>query len=220
MRSKLRELANASKSLDDIPFETDSAYVDDKLDELYHGCADAVEVTEGPSQQTTTIELTKNTNTINVMLQHLSGQPLDMNEFNFTITADNGKMRWDNSIVAGHPVTYTAHHVAGGSTDVESGAGNLLSLVVAEFTTGRLVTTDSPRLTITRKADNSTVLSVPVTDYVLLMKGFDRADMDDQEYLDRQDGYNFTFFLDERDQWISTFLYINSWKLVLINKDL
>jgi hypothetical protein len=43
--------------------------------------------------------------------------------------------------------------------------------------------------------------------------------MGDQEYLDRQDEYNMTFFLDDDMHWISSFIYINSWKVVLSDVD-
>lgn len=39
--------------------------------------------------------------------------------------------------------------------------------------------------------------------------------MSDQEYLDRQDEYNMTFFLDPDDRWIDQYIYINSWHLVI-----
>ena len=41
----------------------------------------------------------------------------------------------------------------------------------------------------------------------------------DQEYLDRQDEYNMTFFLDEQNQWINSVILINSWRVVLSNVD-
>ena len=55
---------------------------------------------------------------------------------------------------------------------------------------------------------------IPVADYALLVKGHYRENMSDQEYLDRQDEYTMTFFLDE-GEWVSSFIYINSWRVVL-----
>ena len=43
--------------------------------------------------------------------------------------------------------------------------------------------------------------------------------MSDHEYLDRQDEYNMTFFLDEQNQWINSVILINSWRVVLSNVD-
>jgi hypothetical protein len=40
--------------------------------------------------------------------------------------------------------------------------------------------------------------------------------MSNQEYLDRQDEYTMTFFLDE-GEWVSSVIYINSWRVVINN---
>jgi hypothetical protein len=85
---------------------------------------------------------------------------------------------------------------------------------------GRLVKGDDVRITVVNQETGETVFSVPLIDYALLMKGYERADMDDQEYLDRQDEYNLTFFLDNNNRWISTSILINSWRLVLVDGQL
>jgi hypothetical protein len=82
------------------------------------------------------------------------------------------------------------------------------------------VVDNAPRLTVVNNETGSTVFSIPVKDYALMVKGYEKADMDDQEYLDRQDEYNMTFFLDEKDRWVSSYIYINSWKVVLQNSGL
>ena len=64
------------------------------------------------------------------------------------------------------------------------------------------------------------MLSIPLIDYALLVKGYYNRDMTDQEYLDRQDEYTMTFFLDDNDQWASSSIIINSWKVVLDNVEL
>ena len=76
------------------------------------------------------------------------------------------------------------------------------------------MTDHRPILTISNKA-GETVLSIPLIDYCLLVKGNYNRNMSDQEYLDRQDEYNMTFFLDENDRWVNSTIYINSWKVVL-----
>jgi hypothetical protein len=78
---------------------------------------------------------------------------------------------------------------------------------------------NNPILTITNDKGEK-VLSIPLIDYALLVKGHYNRNMDNQEYLDRQDEYNMTFFLDENDHWVDSFIYINSWKVVLNNADL
>jgi len=84
----------------------------------------------------------------------------------------------------------------------------------------RLVKEQDPRLTVTDREKERTVFSIPLIDYALLVKGFYNRNMDDQEYLDRQDVYDMVFFLDEGDRWLDTYIYINSWKVVLQNSDL
>ena len=76
------------------------------------------------------------------------------------------------------------------------------------------------RLTVTDIVEGRKVFSIPLIDYALLVKGYYNRSMDDQEYLDRQDEYNMTFFLDEDDRWVNSFIYINSWKVVLQDSDL
>jgi len=82
-----------------------------------------------------------------------------------------------------------------------------------------LVMENNPVLTITN-GEGEKVLSIPLIDYALLVKGFYNRDMDNQEYLDRQDEFNMTFFLDEDDRWVDSYIIINSWKVVLNNEDL
>jgi len=45
----------------------------------------------------------------------------------------------------------------------------------------------------------------------LLLTEAEGHDMTQQEYLDRQDEYNMTFFLDENMKWINTSIIINDW---------
>ena len=73
---------------------------------------------------------------------------------------------------------------------------------------------------MTNKETGKPVFSIPLIDYALLVKGFYNRDMDDQEYLDRQDVYDMVFFLDEGDRWLNAYIYINSWKVMLQNSEL
>ena len=97
--------------------------------------------------------------------------------------------------------------------------------VVAELTVNRLFVRDwtkyrRPALTIRTAADGELVASVPIIDYALLVKGEHYKQMDDQEYLDRADEYNMTFFLDANNRWTSTMIQILSWRVVVNNSNL
>lgn len=172
-----------------------------------------------------TIKLKKNTNTFRIVLQDDGGEPIDESKYNFIITDNNGWLNHDNSLRDLEQLTYHPWYTFSGNVEVNknpvdangakvapqprSGYGAAL----AELTTGRLVTENKPMLTITRKDDGVTVLSIPVIDYALLVKGFYHKDISDQEYLDRQDEYNMTFFL-HNGKWASSTIIINNWRIV------
>ena len=94
-----------------------------------------------------------------------------------------------------------------------------VNVALAELTIGRLREGQSPVLHIKSRETGEDVCRIPVADYALLVKGNYREHMSDQEYLDRQDEYTMTFFLDE-GEWVSSVIYINSWRVVLNDTDL
>jgi hypothetical protein len=73
----------------------------------------------------------------------------------------------------------------------------------------------APRLSVVNTETGETIINIPLLDYIQLVKGYENRDMSMQEYLDRQDEYNMVFFIDERDNWMQAYIYINSWKVVL-----
>ncbi|MCD8312701.1 MAG: FimB/Mfa2 family fimbrial subunit, partial [Bacteroidales bacterium] len=89
------------------------------------------------------------------------------------------------------------------------------SAAVAEFTVARLVEDHDVRLTITNAEKDEVILSIPLIDIVLMVKDFYNQDMSDQEYLDRQDEYSLVFFIDDEGRWVDSYIYINTWRVVL-----
>lgn len=200
------------------------AFSDKPLNRLYHGHFDKEHFTEDEGTHIHTVELVKDTNHINIVLQNLSGKPIDKDDFTFTITDNNGLMEWDNSLLPDENITYRPHTMSQGSAGVDTGddtqarAISQVNTCVAQFTTGRLVKGQNTTVTITNK-EGKKVLSLPVIDYALLVKGH-YGDLEDQDYLDRQDKYDMVFFLDERNEWIDAYVMINSWKVVLQDTNL
>lgn len=178
------------------------------------------------------VPLTKNTNHVRVILQHLSGEPVDVDGFTFRIEEENGWMDYDNSLLPDEKITYYAYHTASGTADMgiddypepgdtrkaSSRTVTSVSVAIADLATARLTEGRKTYLTIETKTGKTTA-RIPLTDYALLLKDGYGHDMTDQEYLDRQDEYALTFFLDESEQWIGTSIIINSWKLVIDNVD-
>lgn len=199
-----------------------TAYVDQDLKPLFHGQVKRQSFGRAATSQTITVPLVKNTNNVRVVLQHLSGETVDVENFTFTIQDENGMMNYDNNLLKDEKLTYYAWHTDQGSADMGTETGRATTSVgvaIAELTVGRLVTSNRPILNIFNK-DGEKVLSIPLIDYALLVKGNYNRQMDDQEYLDRQDEYNMTFFLDSNDRWVSSTIIINGWKVVLNDTEL
>ncbi|MCI8998630.1 MAG: FimB/Mfa2 family fimbrial subunit [Muribaculaceae bacterium] len=193
---------------------------------LFHGHLEAQVFPDDEGTYIYTVPLIKDTNDVNIVLQHLSGETVDKDDYTFTITDANGSMDWDNSLLPDETITYYAHHKYAGSAGFgdDDTAGTrapitTVSACVAEHTISRLVKGQDTRVKIHNK-DGKTVVDIPLIDYALLVKGSHNRQMDDQEFLDRQDKYDLVFFLDEKDRWVSAHIYILSWKLVIQNTSL
>ena len=86
--------------------QTDGAATVD-LHRLYHGFERIVLAEpEGGGTVTAEMSLTKNTNVVRIMLQHLDGSPVRSEDFDFTIEESNAVMNYDNAILGNDPVLY------------------------------------------------------------------------------------------------------------------
>lgn len=191
------------------------AVVDKDLNPLFHGMTSSGVLTDEPGTHTSIVPLVKNTNNIRIVLQHLSGEDVDTSKFEFSITDDNGWMASDNSLVEDETLTYHPWRVDTGKAGLGEDSTDEVAAAIAEFTVGRLMVDHRPVLTVTNKETGEKVFSIPVIDYALLVKGNYGKAMTDQEYLDRQDEYNMTFFLNDDGKWASASIIINSWRVVI-----
>ncbi len=232
----------------------DGAISDTDLHPLFHGTLDVnlPESIDG-GDFVYTMYLTKDTNVFRIVLQHLSGEDIEVEDFSFKIEDNNGWLNHDNSLLDDENVIYHAWSKYSGSAGVDAPEAQLslvrcplseentengtretengtraitnVKVAIAELTVSRLVQRDwtkhaKPMLTIRKTSDNEVVARIPIIDYALLVKGNYNREMSDQEYLDRQDEYNMTFFLDENNHWLSTTVIINSWRVVFNPSDL
>lgn len=210
------------------PWDKSGSHVRNDLKRLYHGRLETQNFPDEEGTYVYTVPLVKNTNNVHIVLQHLSGEPVDPDDFTFTISDENGLMDWDNTVLDDENLTYFAWHTKSGIAGVEvpdyTGDKNRavvqVSAAVAELTTGRLMADHSRKsyVNIYNKR-HELVVRIPLIDYLLLVKGEYNRDMSDQEYLDRQDDYSLVFFLDDGGRWMDAFIYINSWKVVLQDVD-
>ena len=192
------------------------ATVSEDLLPLYHGTM-ALKVTDAPGTYTETMSLMKDTNSVRILLHEMSGHDVDADKFIFEIRDNNGLYDWDNTLLEDEDITYSAWHQTTGSAEMEEETTRTVTEVnvaLAELTVGRMRADKSPTLYIKSRETGEELVRLPLVDYALLVKGYYRQGMSDQEYLDRQDEYTMTLFLDE-GEWLSSVIYINSWRIVL-----
>lgn len=198
------------------------ATVTDDIKGLYHGRRDNVVLINDMNRtQEIEVKLKKNTNDVNVLLQNIDGHPIGKDEFTFQIIDANGHMDWDNELLDDDTLVYSPHHVSAGegiALPQDSRATLSQPVCMAEHTVGRMIKGHDMRLVIL-DSEGDTTASVPIIDYALMVKGSHMAQMDDQEFLDRQDMFNMTFFM-VGDRWQSAQVNILSWRIVIQNSDL
>lgn len=191
------------------------------LTPLYHGLLNNADLTlDGYGTKTVTVPLTKDTNIIRVVIQNASGKAISHDDFKFAIDDDNSWLAFDNTALKEDSVTYHPWSQYDGTATSADNTTTAVSAVVAEMTVNRLLVDKSPRLKVYNMHNGKMVFNIPLIDYSLLVKGNYNKEMDSQEYLDRQDEYNFIFFVDDNLNWLSATIYVNSWRVVLHNTDM
>ena len=203
-----------------------SSYMDSDLGTLFYGYVEDADLDRLPpgSVNTVTIPLIKNTNSVRVLLQAIDNiTVIDPAEYEFIIRDRNAVMDWQDNIAEPAPLDYLAWDKRQGS--VEYSSSERLTAAIAEFTVNRLFPWTDPAektwLDIIDKTTGETVIHVPMVDYFLLVKGNYNRQLGDQEFLDRQDDYQITFFLDNRRGWsLAAGIFINGWHILLQDTDL
>lgn len=198
--------------------------VEHDLTSLFYGFLHDADLTAIPRDaKTVVVRLTKDTNVFKVVLQNLSGKDINIDDFDFSITDNNGKLDYDNSLLEDEKLIYSAWSKYSGKAGIspsDNGEQTAVSVAIAELTTNRLVQGHDMRLHVYDHQTGRSIINIPLIDYALLVKGNYNKLMGNQEYLDRQDTYDLVFFLDESRNWLSSTIYINSWRVVLSNPDM
>lgn len=202
--------------------ETGASYSNERLYRLFHGTLDvSLPTNDDGGSYDYTMRLTKNTNHIRVILQHLSGEDVDVNQFSFQIEDENGLMAYDNKLMEDENIIYRPWDMQNGEAELGKDTRAIIYTktkgAIVDLTVGRMMETHRKKmlLTITNKKEGKKVASIPVIYYALLGKEYYeeeyRHKMTDQDFLDREDDYVLTFFLDENNQWVSSKILIHSW---------
>lgn len=216
---------------DEAPME----YSDSQLYFLYHGMLQNEMLEDNHDGRTYihTVYLTKDTNHIRIILQELSDDGIkDPKDFNISITNSDGVMAWDNKLLGNTVIDFSpwaqfTDMLGVGSIDTDDKGEPVVTNkpgLIADLSVGRMMEyqKDTMQLLITNK-EGGLVAKVPIIQYFVLQKEYYETayhhTMDDQEYLDRQDEYVVTFFL-QGGKWIAAEIKIEDWRVVIHNYDL
>jgi len=179
--------------------------VDHSLEPLWHGNLAFKTRAVIARNDTTTIPLVKNTNTVRIILQSLDSKlTVDVDDFSFALIANNQNCNAFNETTGVDPWTYVPHYT---NNDADAGA-------IAELHTMRMLSDRENRLTIKNKIDGSSLLDVNLNMYINALKLQKYKNMPLQEYMDREDEYNVVVFLTKEKpsgRWIAGKITINSW---------
>ncbi len=196
----------------------------DDLRDLYHGREENLEMPDEQGTHYYTVQLTKDTNVIQILLQQLSGPPMKPADYDMEITDVNGHLESDNSIRGDEEILYLPWSQKSSSSNIvypgPEHSPTELGAVMAEFTVSRLMLQNDPRFTVYKHEDGEMLISIPLKEYLIQFMGDHYNRLDPQEYLDRQDEYKIMIFRDEGMRWTDSYIYINSFKVVLQNVDL
>ncbi len=149
------------------------------------------------------MSLINDTNDFTVTLQPMDGSSVDIVDYVVSISDDNSKYSWDNSLLPSTLVTYRPW-------SAEKGA--------FKISMGRLMATSNPILKVSSKVDNRDIINIPIISYLsFIIKNY--GELSVQEFLDRMDNYTMSFFLDESGNWAkNSGVIINGFK-VRFNSD-
>ena len=192
---------------------------------LFHGMISDVEFPDTYGDVTVeSVDLMKDTNVFQVLIQSIDGSEIPDNEFSFYITADNSELSYGNSVISTESfqyrpwkVTETSASFDGSENNNESDsrAGETVNGLLGELTTGRLITDRRQTLVVHRNSDDTDVIRINLIDYLLMVKGEYNRLLTNQQYLDRMGYYTLMFFLDADRNWFTAGgVYINGWRIV------
>lgn len=196
-----------------------------ELNNLLVGMTD-VEINNLNTTQNVVVPLKKINKKIRVLLLPYSGSSeLDINNYTVSIVdrVGNGHVNYDYSLLSDETITYRPYYAANivPQTAEALHPDELQKAAVVELNTSRLlvhaVDTDNPRLQITTKDNGTEIVSVNLPWFFSLTGMESHKSWGLQEYLDRQDEYVISLFIDEspgtlpENAWIRTTIIINGW---------
>lgn len=169
-----------------------------------------------------TVSLIRNTNNIVLSLEHISGQ-FDLDNLGIEMIDNNGTMLYDNRLDNNDErITFLPWRTATGSLEqgVQTKAGQAedryADFVTTELSTGRMTTDHDKVIRIFEKDSGETMFSLPVNKWISQLRSAKYQNMDEQEYLDRENNFELMVFLqdDGKGGWTAIQIVINGWHII------
>ncbi|MCH5237529.1 MAG: FimB/Mfa2 family fimbrial subunit [Muribaculaceae bacterium] len=184
---------------------------DSRLSPLFYGSLDNLTVEDVRGEKIYTVYLMKDTNNINLSLQHISEETLSAKDFTIYMVDSNGNLGYDNSLLAGEEIYYYPWSTNSGDINLP---GDNLNFLQVELSTSRLIADRNPVITILDNETGNTVYTIPIVEWAKKLRSLQHLSMDDQEYLDREHEYTVMLYLiDEANGWKATSIIINGFEL-------
>lgn len=183
---------------------------DSEIAALYNGVC---EVSLRNGRQSVTVKMKKLTNRFKIMIMPYRGSgSMESENLNIRIDGDASWLDFKGDKYVQRPTVYRPFLQKSVSSESDSET-EVTSAVVAELNTSRLLYDDRPTLVITHSEDGRELLRINLA-WLLSLQAIDehRRQWGNQEYLDRQDMYTLTFFVDN-GLFIKSTIIVNGWVL-------
>lgn len=194
-----------------------------ELNNLLIGITEA-EIIDTQTAQNINIPLKKVNNKIRVVLLNYGGNSaIDVNDYTFSIVdkKGNGHLKYDYTLIEDEPITYHPYYTANSkpNSSETTSPNEINQAAIIEINTSRLAEANSPRLIITSNTDNTEIANINLPWFFSLTEMESHKGWTLQEYLDRQDEYAITLFL-QGSSWMQEIIIINGWVINNISEDM
>lgn len=181
--------------------DVENGVSDKRIASLYNGVT-RVELKDG--RQSVDVGVRKLTNDFRIILMPINEEKsLDGDAFDFRIEEKSSWLDYKGDKYEDRPILHLPHF------QESTGA------VIADIKTSRLIYEDRPTLVISRSGTGDELLRLNLA-WFLSLHGISehRGRWSNQEYLDRQDAYTITFFVDG-DAFLLSRIVVNGWVMSL-----
>jgi len=173
------------------------------------------------------IETKKITNTVRVILADRGQEEINTSSYSMQITdqAGNGIVKYDYTLVPDGTLTYLPYLIEKG-TDVNTAnqlqpGDQLKRTIVNEFSISQMEQTHEMRLTVARTGTGEKIINANLFALLHALYETDKEFNDDwsfQEYIDREDLFVITLYVDSHT-WLDSTVIINGWVINNIHID-